>query len=303
MINDRANNPFPITFNTLRQCVLLGIAIISSLSPLSQAQSNNQRWYQVEIVIFARQNPDSQEHWPTNIKLGYPLNWVELKDPNNLADQSGATNSPAPADSAQQASVDLLHDPFYLLPDSDKKLRNHAAALQRDPRYRILAHQAWRQFIGGQKRAPAILIKGGNAFGNHRELEGSITLSVAQYLQLRTNLWFSEFEINYGQAPGEWPQLPQSPNQLRAEILAADRAEPANDMSDFDQWSSLNTPTTETTLSNLSEPYLTKRVVLMEQERRMRRSEMHYLDHPLFGLIIQITPYSPPAQSGDVTAP
>ena len=150
MINDRANNPFPITFNTLRQCVLLGIAIISSLSPLSQAQSNNQRWYQVEIVIFARQNPDSQEHWPTNIKLGYPLNWVELKDPNNLADQSGATNSPAPADSAQQASVDLLHDPFYLLPDSDKKLRNHAAALQRDPRYRILAHQAWRQFIMGR---------------------------------------------------------------------------------------------------------------------------------------------------------
>lgn len=294
MINDSANNPLPIAFNTLRQFVLLAIAVVSTLSPLSQAQSNNQRWYQVEIVVFARQNPDSQEHWPTNIKLGYPLNWVELKDPNKPASE---------ADSAQQASVDLLRDPFFLLPDSDKKLRNHAAALQRDPRYRILTHQAWRQFIGGQKRAPAILIKGGNAFGNHRELEGSITLSVAQYLQLRTNLWFSEFEINYGQAPGEWPQLPQSPSQLPAEILAADRAEPTNDMSDFDQWSSLNAPMTETTLSNLSEPYLTKRIVLMEQERRMRSSEMHYLDHPLFGLIIQITPYSPPAQSGNVTAP
>ena len=175
MINDSANNLFPIAFNSLRQFVLLGIAVISSLSPLSQAQSNNQRWYQVEIVAFARQNPDSQEHWPTNIKLGYPLNWVELKDPDSPAN---ATDSLTPADSAQQAAVDLLRDPFYLLPGSDKKLRNHAAALQRDPRYRILAHQAWRQFIGGEKRAPAILIKGGNAFGNHRELEGSITLSV-----------------------------------------------------------------------------------------------------------------------------
>ncbi|HTF84034.1 MAG TPA: CsiV family protein [Cellvibrio sp.] len=300
MINENTNNRFFIAFKTLRQFALFGVAIMAGLSPWSQAQANNQRWYQVEMVVFARQNPDSQEYWPTNIKLGYPLNWVELKNPDS-ASQTNTTTTDAPA--VAQPSVDLLRDPFYLLPDSDKKLRNHAAALQRDPRYRILAHHAWRQFIGDQKRAPAILIKGGNAFGNHRELEGSITLSVAQYLQLRTNLWFSEFEINYGQAPGEWPQLPQSPNQLRAEILAADRAEPASEMSDFDQWSSLNTMTTEATLSNLSEPYLTKRIVLMEQERRMRSSEMHYLDHPLFGLIIQITPYSPPPASAGLTTP
>ena len=71
MINDSANNLFPIAFNSLRQFVLLGIAVISSLSPLSQAQSNNQRWYQVEIVAFARQNPDSQEHWPTKSRKAF----------------------------------------------------------------------------------------------------------------------------------------------------------------------------------------------------------------------------------------
>lgn len=290
MINNNTRNRFATAFKTLRQITLVGVVIMTSFSPLSQAQSNNQRWYQVELIVFARENPDTQEHWPTNIKLGYPLNWVELKDPNALNTQSEATDTPS-------ASVDLLRDPFYLLPDSDKKLRNHAAALQRDSRYRVLTHQAWRQFIGNQKRAPAILIKGGKAFGNHHELEGSITLSVAQYLQLRTNLWFSEFEINYGQAPGEWPQLPQSPSQLRAEILAADRAEATTNTSGFEQWPSFEATTTETTLANLSEPYLTKRVVRMELERRMRSNEMHYLDHPLFGLIIQITPYSPPASS------
>ena len=290
MINNNTRNRFATAFKTLRQITLVGVVIMTSFSPLSQAQSNNQRWYQVELIVFARENPDTQEHWPTNIKLGYPLNWVELKDPNALNTQSEAMDTPS-------ASVDLLRDPFYLLPDSDKKLRNHAAALQRDSRYRVLTHQAWRQFIGNQKRAPAILIKGGKAFGNHHELEGSITLSVAQYLQLRTNLWFSEFEINYGQAPGEWPQLPQSPSHMRAEILAADRAEPTTNTSGFEQWPSFEAITTETTLANLSEPYLTKRVVRMELERRMRSNEMHYLDHPLFGLIIQIAPYSPPASS------
>lgn len=297
MINSNITNRFAIASRRLRQIALVSLALIATFSPWSQAQSNNQRWYQVELVIFARENPDTQEHWPANIKLGYPLNWVELKNP---ADAGNPNDSTQDNSTAVTASPDLLRDPFYLLPDSDKKLRNHAAALQRDSRYRVLAHHAWRQFIGSQTRAPGILIKGGKAFGNHYELEGSITLSVAQYLQLQTNLWFSEFEINYGQAPGEWPQLPQSPSQLRAEILKAERTEFTQDKTPgFDQWPSFNAPTTETTLANLSEPFLTKRVVLMDQERRMRSNEMHYLDHPLFGLIVHISPYTPPAGAAE----
>ncbi|MCP3673658.1 MAG: hypothetical protein GY829_04200, partial [Gammaproteobacteria bacterium] len=30
---------------------------------------------------------------------------------------------------------------------------------------------------------------------------------------------------------------------------------------------------------------------VMQQSRRLRRNEIHYLDHPLFGLLIQIRPY------------
>lgn len=280
----------------LPQCVLLGLMVMDSLSQWSHAQSNNQRWYQVELIAFARQNPDTQEYWPNNIKLGYPQNWVELKDPTKTPGEATAT-----ADQSAPA-IDLLRDPFYFLPDSEKKLRNQANALQRDPRYRVLFHQAWRQFIGSQNRAQAIILNGGTAYGNHHELEGSITLSVAQFLQLRTRLWFSEYEINYGQAPGDWPQLPKTPGKLREDILAADTAL-AGEMSTFDSWSNLNTPSTETTLSNLSEPYLTKRIVLMEQDRRMRSNELHYLDHPLFGLIIQISPYNLPPKSADTTAP
>lgn len=293
-MTSRTTMMFPTLLSRqLRRIVLLGIAMTMGISQASIAQSGNQRWYQVELIAFARVTPDTQEHWPTNIKLGYPLTWVELKNPANTTSGSTATQSPT------TEPVDLSRTPFYFLPDSDKKLRNQAAALKRNARYRVLFHQAWRQFIGDQRRAPALLITGGNAFGNHYELEGSITLSVAQYLQIQTRLWLSEFEINYGQAPGEWPPLPTMPNKLREEILAADNNEPATaeKMSTFDQWSSVNTPTTDAALSSLSEPYLTKRVVLMEQERRMRSGELHYLDHPLFGLIIQITPYNIPAES------
>jgi hypothetical protein len=31
----------------------------------------------------------------------------------------------------------------------------------------------------------------------------------------------------------------------------------------------------------------------MQQSRRMRSGEMHYLDHPFFGLIVKFTRYTP----------
>ena len=31
----------------------------------------------------------------------------------------------------------------------------------------------------------------------------------------------------------------------------------------------------------------------MQQSRRLRSKEVHYIDHPLFGLIVLITPYEP----------
>ncbi len=37
-------------------------------------------------------------------------------------------------------------------------------------------------------------------------------------------------------------------------------------------------------------------VYRMQQQRRMRSGELHYIDHPRFGLLVQITPYTPPEQ-------
>lgn len=286
MINMIIKKKFPsLLWNRSSTLAAIGLLIMFGLNQPCNAQTHNQRWYQVELIVFARQVNDSQEHWPANIKLTYPSHWVELKDPATSSETAKGTST-----QAETAAVDLSRDPYYLLPDADKKLRNHAESLRRDSRYRVLFHQAWRQFINNQNKAPALLIQGGNVYGNHYELEGSITLSVAQYLQVKTNLWFSQFEINAGQAPGEWPKLPKMPHKLRAELLASN-PEQTTDVLSFDQQTSLNTPATRDSRSELNEPYLTKRVVLIKEDRRMRSNELHYLDHPLFGVIIQITPF------------
>ena len=41
----------------------------------------------------------------------------------------------------------------------------------------------------------------------------------------------------------------------------------------------------------------------MQQKRRMRSKELHYFDHPKFGVIALITPYTPPAAPVDTVSP
>ena len=38
--------------------------------------------------------------------------------------------------------------------------------------------------------------------------------------------------------------------------------------------------------------YITRQIILLQQERDMRSSEVHYIDHPILGVIIKITPYT-----------
>lgn len=234
----------------------------------TNAQAADSRWYQVEVIVFKRQQQDHQEQWPTNIRLGYPTRWVELQpqgsQPGAEADE---TDAAAPA-------------PFVILPRADYKLVPHANALQRDRRFQVLFHQAWRQSLVGPRSAPAVLINGGASFGSHKELEGSITLSFTQFIQLQARLWLTEFEANQGQEPGNWPSLPPIPFTTPA---AADDSFPLP----------LNEQQPSATTALESDRFLPSRIVVLQEERRIRSNELHYLDHPLFGLIIQLTPYQP----------
>ena len=40
----------------------------------------------------------------------------------------------------------------------------------------------------------------------------------------------------------------------------------------------------------LENQYLTERIILIQQKRRMRSKELHFIDHPLMGVLLQITP-------------
>lgn len=273
---------------------LATLLLTSFPAQAQQKTASHEGWYQVEMIVLARKDDTGQEHWPSNIKLRYPGDWVELKDPNvapNGIDNSGT-------DSAATSTIDLTKEAFYLLPASERHLNAQAQKLQRSPRFEVLFHNAWRQIITNKKASKAIIINGGQTFGQHQTLEGSIRLSVATYLELQTNLWFSQFDVNVGQEVTQpWPEIPMRPNYASTTTknlsldsdLELDQAL-ANENA---QWSNggfdPNAPAAE------AENFVTKKIILLQQERDMRSSEVHYIDHPALNVIIQVTPYPPVA--------
>ncbi len=198
----------------------------------TEAPQNHERLYQVELIVFARNQAAPEEHWPTDVKLTYPENLLSLKS---------------------EASA---YEEFSLLAANERLLNPHAATVSKGG-YSLLYHQAWRQMIYARKTH--IAISGGKTFNGHQELEGSISLSVGQYLRIQSNLWLSQFVPAGTNLTETWPELPPLPNTASNE-------------------------------SEKSQGYLIKRIVKLNQERSMRSNEIHYIDHPLLGIIIKIVP-------------
>lgn len=263
---------------------LAALLLVSHSLHAQQVSSNHEGWYQVELIVFARKEDSSQEHWPNNIKLRYPGDWVELKDPT-----------------ASEAKIDLTREAFYRLPANERKLNAQAQKLERNGRFELLFHSAWRQIITNKKSSKAILISGGSTYGQHQVLEGSIRLSVATYLELQTNLWFSQFDLNVGQEVTQnWPEIPLRPNysatngsslsldsELELDQALAKENQQGIDVK-FGSNSSVNA-------DSATSEYITRQIILLQEERDMRSGEIHHLDHPVLAAIIQVTPYPPSA--------
>jgi hypothetical protein len=207
------------------------IALAQTDAEPAREPVNHERLYQVELIVFGRPDTNTQETWPTNIQLSYPQNLLVVRD-------------------------ELNAEGIKLLPAAERTLNPQAAVLAKSGGYTLLYHQAWRQTIYGRKTN--LLITGGKTFNGHQELEGSISLSVGQYLKLQTNLWLTQFAPAGTAVAETWPELPQIPG-------------------------------TEATLA--TQDYLVKRVIKLNQQRSMRSNEIHYIDHPLMGVIVKIFPY------------
>ena len=261
-----------------------------------------QDWYQIELVLFAQNiAPKRDELWPLRRHL-YPRDTLGLdpiageitppslrllpfvtvdgsdvqvendrpvfrfEDKSRYRRQAG----PGSIESRQQQAQQLAYlfrqtqserRAFARLSKEALNLGPIANRVRRASRYRLLDHWGWQQPIVPGKN-PAVLTQAGEYYGEQRELDGTIHITRSRYLHLHTDLWLSVFSSDDNII---------DPNSRALIDKYADRY-----------------PKLTGGLERSG--YFPAAEYVLQQSRRMRSGETHYIDHPYFGLIALITP-------------
>jgi hypothetical protein len=214
--------------------------------------------------------------------------------PDPADDDIGAGDdaAAAPEDAAEPAP--RLPTPFVQLPAAAREFRGKAAYMERTGKYRILYHQAWWQPVPARTQALPLVLDHSGDDRSYPPLQGTITLSRSRFLHLDTNLWLNT-DGDY--LPGDWrmPAPPLSPTSLV--LVEAPPLLPLGRTPDRPAYPAGAEPAPYATSENdaSEEPaaapqYPFRHAVKLEQQRRMRSNEVHYIDHPLLGIVIKLTP-------------
>jgi hypothetical protein len=144
-------------------------------------------------------------------------------------------------------------------------LRLTAAAdrLRRQPGYSVLLHTAWRQPTAGRARAAWVQLTGSGAAA--ATLDGVARLSVSRYLHLDLDLVL----IRDLALPARVPET----GTVAIPLAGPGSGAPSSP---------------DGALTYVRQPF---RLV---DSRRMRSDEVHYIDHPAFGVLALVTAYQPP---------
>ncbi|MGL6259150.1 peptidoglycan binding protein CsiV [Vibrio sp. WXL210] len=247
--------------------------LIPLLMLLVSMPSLAQREFDIEVIIFKRSvNPEqTSEAWPNTLPE------IDLSRAGSLGD----------ADFREQKQVELL-------PDSALELTSQAADLRRHAGFSVLLHTAWRQDDRGRASAPTFRLRAGedysdsflpdgsvysdelvsepvddfvesNAADPLYELDGTLQVYVQHYL-------FADavFDLKRPSVREVVIENTQFEDPIEEEETAA---VVAGHMQEIEY-------TTEV------EKFL--KSYRLDQKRRMRSGEIHYFDHPLMGMIIQV---------------
>ena len=235
-----------------------------------------QRQFDVEVIIFKRAVDAEKvtESWPN------ALPQINMENVGSFGD----TNYRA------RKGVKMLPKSSYMLDAKAQKLRNHAG-------FQVLMHKAWRQGDKGRLSAPIFHITAGRDYsgqfnpngspigsGNESVIDGVTEHSIPQPLyELDGKLQIYVEHYLYADV-----ELDLKEPSVR-DVTLQDRE---IDIDETVTWDGINTNTVQAGLMTEITPTVHTEEFLksyrMDQKRRMRSSETHFLDHPLLGMIIQV---------------
>jgi hypothetical protein len=255
--------------------------------------------YKLELVVFSHVSPASLniEKWPATPDLPSLANALELgalplPAPANTADIAGVIPSKATLQ-AVPSSVPSAPTVYQVLPYSNFDLNKAVAKLSRNSAYQVLVHVAWLQPGVKAKQAKKLHIYGGNAYDN----DGSVLTNVSPLL------------VTQPMPPANTSaNTPTGGMPAAADVSATQQALPAVSAWQVDGFVKISQPylfqlnadlvltipqaQLNDMASDLVDDIKTNQFVL-HQTFRLKLGELYYIDHPLFGVLAQVTKYTP----------
>jgi len=248
---------------------------------------------------------------PDDSLLGAELTLSSLPTPavpKQLSTQPSQAEQPLTAEEEAFFGNEILPPKitaFRSIGTEDEEFIQTLRRLRNSKAYKILTTKTWRQPGLAQSASIPVLIQAGEEFDGNYELEGTVSISLSRYLHVKSNLWLSEYVKQIELSNTWWEEstfenAPAFEGLLTGSTYALETGEASdqnlNDTTAIDSNDIISNTQLLSSL-NINETtthYEAIRTVVIDESRRMRSNELHYLDHPLFGMVIKITVYDAP---------
>ena len=266
--------------------LIAGLVSFAAATPAAAAT----RWYHVEVVLFAQGADDAA--WRRN-------DWRE-EGPPDLAKNTVELLPGLDADGLPAGSN--RRHAFRTLPPSALDLGAVAERLDRSNDYRVLLHVGWNQPGFSDDEAPAVhlgtlgVLAGAeerSAGPGGEEVEGAVRFWRRRFLHVDVDLSFGDIEAwrerkegaaalarlgGEGAVPGLRMAVPRTGTPARPAEASAGRAGGSAAEGDEPAADAIR-------VAGADEPL---RVTRLTRNLRLRSGRLHYIDHPLFGVLLVV---------------
>lgn len=206
-------------------------------------------WYQVEVIVFDRVNPNLDgEQWQNE----------EFKIRNNMVELQAA-------DAELAAEEGLV--PYMILDNNRNRLNGAYRVLKLSSGYRPLLHVSWQQAATERRQSRYV---------HMQKLDGEEAIAVAEPTEPAEEPDFLE-EFIMPERIVDGSIRIRSGFYLHADI----------DLSYFKELPAENKIIRSSEESFIAA--LDKTVIKLKETRKIKLNEIHYFDHPMYGVILQVS--------------
>ena len=138
---------------------LFSLCILTML--FSSAQAQDERWYEVEVLVFSQVSAKSydSEKWPINLNSKFPANTIELH-PYKIK---------PPLPESIETTIPEMPEAFTLIDPNEYQLQKIPAKLVETSDYEVLVHRTWRQPLMKNENGTPVLIDDEDSLNAYQE--------------------------------------------------------------------------------------------------------------------------------------